>query len=339
MNYRYKLDQSSKKFVCPSCGKKRLVKFIDESNNYMPSEFGRCDRVINCGYFKKPEKNITDELTNITVSSKPKIPTSYIKKSIYEATMKQYDRNSLFQYLIKKYNKETVYDVFKKYNVGTANIWNGSTVFWQTDINQRFRSGKIMKYDEETGSRVKDPKPLITWVHSQLKLDSFNLEQVLFGEHLVANSSDQQIFCIVESEKTAIICALECPQFTWLATSSLQMFKIENFRKLANCNIIVFPDTDGHQIWVEKAKEIAENLNTPIFVSNLLMNATIAKEDAHGLDLADLLMAKNISSNEIETEVEKVLKSMIQKNPSVQKLIDKFSLDTAHAKLIRKDSN
>lgn len=339
MNYRYKLDESSKKFICPNCGKKRLVKFIDEAGNYLPSEFGRCDRATNCGYFKKPDNNIDDQPMTIPFSPKPKLPTSYIERSIFEATMQQYEKNSLFQYLSKIYDEKAVYDVFKKYHVGTANVWGGSTVFWQTDINQQFRSGKIMKYDDKTGSRIKDPKPLITWVHSLLKRDPFNLEQVLFGEHLINNDENEEVYCIVESEKTAIVCALECPQFTWLATSSLQMFKSDNFKTLANRNIIAFPDTDAHEIWIEKATEIESKLKTPVIVSNLLINGTIAQEGNKGLDLADLLSSNNVSSDDIESEVQQVLKRMIDKNPAVQTMIDKFGLDTKNAKLIRKDSH
>ena len=42
--YRYILDKSSKKFICPICNKKKLVRFIDtETNEYLEGDFGRCD--------------------------------------------------------------------------------------------------------------------------------------------------------------------------------------------------------------------------------------------------------------------------------------------------------
>lgn len=56
-NYRYILDKSSKKFICPRCQKKRFVKFIDTTNgNYLADEFGRCDRKQSCGHFQPPPK-------------------------------------------------------------------------------------------------------------------------------------------------------------------------------------------------------------------------------------------------------------------------------------------
>jgi len=54
--FRYELDKSSKKFPCPSCGQKRFVKMLDlKMGDYIGDEFGRCDRVNNCGYEKYPK--------------------------------------------------------------------------------------------------------------------------------------------------------------------------------------------------------------------------------------------------------------------------------------------
>lgn len=54
-NYRYKLDKSSKKHNCPQCGKKRFVKYIDEeTGQYLPDHYGRCDREDECNYHNPP---------------------------------------------------------------------------------------------------------------------------------------------------------------------------------------------------------------------------------------------------------------------------------------------
>lgn len=55
--YRYTFDKGSKKFICPNCSKKTFVKFIDTgTGNYLPDDFGKCDREKNCRYFKAPPK-------------------------------------------------------------------------------------------------------------------------------------------------------------------------------------------------------------------------------------------------------------------------------------------
>ena len=55
--FRYSLDKSSKKFVCPNCNKKTFVLYVDtETGNYLTIDFGRCDREQNCNYHKTPPK-------------------------------------------------------------------------------------------------------------------------------------------------------------------------------------------------------------------------------------------------------------------------------------------
>ena len=56
-NFKYSLDPGSKKFTCPACHKKRLVKYLENNTgNYLNDDFGRCDRQQNCGYHKAPPK-------------------------------------------------------------------------------------------------------------------------------------------------------------------------------------------------------------------------------------------------------------------------------------------
>jgi hypothetical protein len=53
--HHYILEKKPKKHTCPNCNKVRFVRYIDtEKDQYLPAEFGRCDRESNCGYHKKP---------------------------------------------------------------------------------------------------------------------------------------------------------------------------------------------------------------------------------------------------------------------------------------------
>ncbi len=67
IQFKYTLDKSSKKFVCPKCNKKSFVKYIEtETNDYLSDEFGRCDRQSSCQYFLTPEKEqATFQILNI----------------------------------------------------------------------------------------------------------------------------------------------------------------------------------------------------------------------------------------------------------------------------------
>jgi hypothetical protein len=54
-NHRYHFDKSSKKFRCPDCQKKTFVLYVDAvTGNYLPEQYGKCDRESNCGFFQLP---------------------------------------------------------------------------------------------------------------------------------------------------------------------------------------------------------------------------------------------------------------------------------------------
>jgi transcription elongation factor Elf1 len=51
--YKYSLDKSSRKFICPNCNKKTFVKFIDnETNQYLNSIDGRFIEKVNVDILK-----------------------------------------------------------------------------------------------------------------------------------------------------------------------------------------------------------------------------------------------------------------------------------------------
>ncbi len=64
-NFKYSLDKSSKKFVCPNCNKKTFVLYVDtETGNYLTDDFGKCDREQNCNHHKAPTKGKKGYLIN-----------------------------------------------------------------------------------------------------------------------------------------------------------------------------------------------------------------------------------------------------------------------------------
>ena len=102
-----------------------------------------------------------------------------------EQTLHGYSVNPLYRYISTVFGKEETERLFALYKVGTSKKWGGSTIFWQIDVNGNVRTGKIMKYDDKTGHRIKESHSLMTWVHSELKLSDFTLRQCFFGEHLL----------------------------------------------------------------------------------------------------------------------------------------------------------
>ena len=279
---QYKYQFGKGKFNCPKCNKKRFVKYVEtETGNYAESQYGRCDRETNCGYIMYPNDN---SVLSYNYTALAPVKPSYIEKKILQKTLTKYEINPLISYLHKYYDKDEVNITIDKYQVGTSNQFNNSTVFWQMDNTGNIRSGKIMAYDTTTGKRLKskDGKPLINWVHSALEIPKFNLKQCLFGLHLL-NDNVKQV-AIVESEKTAIIMSIESPNYTWMSTGSLQGFKYEYLAPLKGTTIIAFPDKGGYAQW-QKTADILNQKGFEVKVSKLLEN----KEYDDGWDLVDAL--------------------------------------------------
>ncbi len=323
----YSLDKSSKKYNCPTCGQKRLVRYFDNVNNqYCTEMFGRCDRETSCGYHKVP----TSEKSLIMQPIKPTIVrTDYIDESLVQRSLKKYDQNNLFLYLQNYFPPELVLEKFKEYRVGTSAHWFGASIFYQIDQFGKIRTGKIILIDRNSGKRVKEPFPHIHWVHKKLPQKSFNLSQCLFGLHLIkdfSKSNKTQRIAIVESEKTAMIMSLFMPQFIWLATGGKQNLSAKMLQPLLRFPITIFPDNGEFEDWEAKANR----LNS--FGYNIQCSSLLEKSNFQiGADLADMYieMAAKESTNKVEIKysaAEKTVFRMAKKNPVLLDFIKIFDL-------------
>jgi hypothetical protein len=231
-----------------------------------------------------------------------------------EKSLCSYDHNPLFKYLSRVMGKENAERIFRAYNVGTAKVWGGSTVFWQVDADGRVRTGKVMLYDPSTGHRVKQPEARVGWAHSLMKIEPFNLRQCYFGEHLLRNRPSDKIM-IVESEKTAIIAAHFMPQYIWLATGGLNNLKPSE--ALRDRDVLLLPDLKAEDKWHEKMSAFTPICHS-IAISDLLSSIATAEQRDAGLDIADFLL--------MEDTPEMVLAQMIDRNPYLQTFIDSLQL-------------
>jgi predicted RNA-binding Zn-ribbon protein involved in translation (DUF1610 family) len=289
--YRYRLDDSSKKFQCPQCGKTRFVRYIDyQAGKYLPEKYGRCDRESSCGYFKDPYKDgyrRRDDLywhNSSIVKASPK-NTDYIPIEFSTASLKGYKLNYFVKYLCSLFDREIVQGIINTYHIGTSKHWNGATVFWQIDIQGNIRTGKVMLYDS-TGHRVKKPYNHINWVHSLL-YNEYNLQQCLFGEHLLTDDITIPV-AIVESEKTAIISSVYFPEFIWLAAGAKSNLKPEGCKALMGRSITLFPDLGAYEDWQQKAESLSYFCD--IEVSDILETNADSHDKEEGYDLADYLI-------------------------------------------------
>jgi hypothetical protein len=299
--YKYQLQPGSKKHLCPSCGKRRFVRYIDQATGeLLPERFGRCDREINCAYHLNPYKAgyLTDQNNQNqhhwqpAPPPPPKQPT-YIDPELFHKSLTNYNQNHFTTWLSSLFDLTTVNELVSRYHIGTSKHWPGATVFWQVDQNGLIHSGKIMLYSQSTGKRIKTPYNHINWVHKAANLQNFNLEQCYFGEHLLTVNPSKPVG-LVESEKTAIIASVYLPAFTWLAVGSLTNLNREKFRPLAGRKIALWPDLNCFDRWSQKATELQKEYpGTRITVSDLLEKNCSPGERQKGFDLADYLINFN----------------------------------------------
>lgn len=320
--YKYSLDKTSKKFICPACGKKRFVKYVDnETNAYLEDGSGRCDRESSCKYQKQPNKNsvISEFVTPIITRKASTIQSDYLA-----LCNKNFDKNNFIQFLENYFTKEEIQLAIQKYKIGTSKHWNsGATVFWQINPQNEVMTGKVMLLDIKTGKRVKEPFNHIQWVHKLLKLENFELQQCLFGLHLINESTKKKI-AIVESEKTAFIMSLFLPNYIWMSTGGLKNFNLKMLLPIKGYTILAYPDKSKFDNWNKTALAL-QKVGFKISCSRFIEDKDLPDET----DLADIyLESRNnpVKTQKQFTKTEIEVNRLAKINPEIINLIRTFEL-------------
>ena len=311
MEYKYHLLKyagPSSRLICPSCGRKRcFAPYVDKDNNIVGEEYGRCDHESSCGYVKypptekdwrewqpQPQRQYSRPKPRIIVKPQPpqEPPRGYctIPVDIVQKCVRTKPLSDFLRFLLTIFDEDTVSRLVSEYFIGVTKA--GDTIFFQMDIQGRCRTGKVMKYNPETGHRIKDltARTPITWVHSLLKQQGvlpreWELTQCLFGEHLLKKYPDKPV-CLVEAEKTAVIASAIMPQCVWVAVGGKTQLG-DKVEVLEGRKVIAFPDVDGYDKWVEKC---SERPYLGIMVSDYLQKNATDEDKRTGADIADILI-------------------------------------------------
>lgn len=345
--YKYILHKKSIKHVCPSCYKKRLVRYIDiETNEYVSEKVGRCDREISCAYHYPPKLFFQDTKQQYNSRVVNPVPSfSYEKKQDYHTsedlnkTLINFDKNNFVQFLKSKFDVEKVNNMINKYKIGTALNGYYGTVFWQIDDRLNIRGGKIINYDN-SGKRTK----YINWIHAiQLKrkeVAEFNLKQCLFGLHLKDRTT--KTIAIVESEKTACIMSLLFEKYEWMATGSLNGLSEIKLNTIKHRTIILYPDLGidngkGSPFlqWKQKCDAL-NKLGFDINISDLLERKANDFDRRKGLDIADYFIENPIEKpKKIKSNLKELHMKLYMKNKNLKTLIEVFDLENVNGGAIR----
>ena len=179
----------------------------------------------------------------------------------------------------------------ERYRLGMSQ--DGGVIFWQIDEEGRTRDGKIMYYREDC-HRDKSHHP--SWASARLKAyygydGDLPVERCLFGLHLLGVVGGA--VCVVEAEKTAVICSELFPQSIWMAAGGLSALSAEKLRPLRDHKVVLFPDTDPdgttYACWKAIAGEASRSFLSPIYVSPLLERHATPEQKEAKIDIVDLL--------------------------------------------------
>jgi hypothetical protein len=314
-NYRYQLDRSAKKYICPNpnCGKKTFVRYIDtESKQYLPEQYGRCDRESNCQYHMKPETAQPKEYKPQPIA-KPQ-PLYFMPESVLKDTFKDWEKNTFIQNLLKIAPVEDVQKVIELYRLGTIGRGErlGACCFPFIDRSGNVRAIQAKQFNETNHTTstdfvhsilnryfLKQGEALPGWLNDYSKNDL--KVSCLFGEHLLKRYPLNPV-ALVEAPKTAIIGALyyglpETPNaLLWLAVYNKSSLTVEKCKALQGRKVVLFPDLNAYKEWNTRTQELKAKIpGTTFIVKELLERIATPEEITSGLDLADYLTRFDIS--------------------------------------------
>lgn len=312
--HSYSLDRSSKKYVCPKCGRKSFVLYVDEDGKPLDDTCGRCDRADKCAHHLPPR-----EFFKLNGGGSPQ---AYVSRPSYAlsftfATKPSYlpvpdpneagdiTRTTLFQALSQRLQSvippQCLKEAFDAYFVRCRISNPGCVEFYQIDRYNKIRTAKVMGYDT-TGHR----NGKMNWRHCSLPdAKNYNLRQCYFGTHLLKSDSEVWLF---ESEKTALIVSAWLRHTNQsgiipLATGGCGNLNPKSehlsdpwhaLQALRGRVVRLFPDKGKYEEWSERASHL-QRFCKSITIDTTLETDYITPTRQHiasntGDDLADLIL-------------------------------------------------
>jgi hypothetical protein len=322
-------------YKCFACGAKGdAVKFLREKEG-----LSFADAVRWLG--KEVHIDVDDRTVELDIKAyepPPPLPTLYLPDKMVRLRETFYQKNAPRNNFVTWLNglswtiqqRNRIMNVLGDYHLGTSK-W-GDAIFWQIDDNQQVRDGKIMKYRAD-GHRDKADPYSISWVSSRLfrhgyyDEDAYEVRRCLFGLHLLNKYPNAEVH-IVESEKTAIVCAIyfgDPERHVWMATagkSNLTRAMLDPVIE-AKRTIALHPDKDATDDWEKLRKGF---LYRNCYLNNAVMTLQWKEEDGEKADMADVLV-RVMDDARRDRCVKKLADVVPSIAPAAKMLIDKLDLE------------
>ena len=268
-------------------------------------------RVNNPSTFAPRRPTAREDFAGIpTEDTAPALPPIYVEPDTVSRMEGNKEKTTLYNFLCGLFPSDEVREVFSRYRVG------GTTHFGTTPgmasafpfINSEGNCVDIhlQPYDEDGHRWKKTEQHPFTqhWEMAKRKKSDRRAPWCLFGEHLLRDNPTAPIG-IVESEKTALICALYFPRYIWMATQSLTNLNARRCQAVRDRDVYVFPDRDGIAKWRERATALHDEGFRIFFCGEIITRrAANPKDDLGDLVLSDLNRPKVTQPTQTDLKTE-----------------------------------
>ena len=259
--FRYSLDKSSKKFICPNCNKKTFVYYVDtEKGKYLSTDYGRCDREQNCGYHKAPPKGNKAYLIDFLAL-----------KKISDKALKLVDVNGVISMIPKSQILE------QKENKCFISEWylKNSKINYLNNESKYFNSDNVEVINEVTA--VKKPQPIKPSFHSITLQDKIirEYESQQFDDNLTTYLLSQFTFDEVQTATQNYY--LTGANYFW--NNATLFWQINQKEQIHACKIMLYNKISGkrkkepynHINWLHNALKVPDfNLSQCLFGLHLI---------------------------------------------------------------------
>ena len=228
----------------------------------------------------------------------PETKMAYWKAELVKPYMHHAEDNNLLKWMLslplKPEHARNLRNAIELYLVGTSlqGYTKGWVIWPQLDTELRLRDMKLMAYMPD-GHRDKSRNP--NWMRAMLERagqfnpDTHHVEHCLFGLHLAKMFPKAEV-CLVESEKTAVLCSAftDPSERLWMATGGMQGFKIDMLMPLIETkrDIVLYPDIDGYKTW----EDIRDAINYPRISISQKPKQLHILADGPKADIADIMV-------------------------------------------------
>lgn len=229
-----------KKGICPQCGHKDQFRFYEDyAGNRQSAEFGKCERVNSCNYYKTPPMSqgaITNNAVLQVVESQKIIFPDKEWNDKFDNWL-QNNSSNFHQFWFKKGIPQ---EYFLIHGIATDN--HGKTVFVLRNIDGRIVNAKWFSYAPD-GHREKGEGIAKSYSMTQPKEGKAKYGMCLYGEELLDPTKTKTVI-VVESEKTKVIASFHYPDYDWVACGANNGLTDDKISVLFGRKVIWLCDAD-----------------------------------------------------------------------------------------------